>query len=90
MADNPKDTDADTPRDDETKDEAEEQKQTDSTPGEAHREGEFRELNDRLGEVLGKLDSLLKLVADGKVREPAPEPETERPPLKTLDEIDFD
>lgn len=84
------DTNDDDEKDDETRDEAKEQAATDSTPGEAHREGEFRELNDRLGEVLGKLDSLLKLVTDGKVRESAPAAEPERPPLRTLDEIDFD
>lgn len=78
---------------DETPDEAVQAAETGETPDEAHREGEFRDLSDKLDTVLARLDAITGFLTKKTVEEPpAPDADgdADEGRLKTLDEIDFD
>lgn len=80
-------------RDTETEDEAKEAAATGETPDEAHRAGEFDDLNAKLSEVIAKLDALSALITESRVKEPATDDkpsvdDSER--LVSLDDIDFE
>lgn len=49
-------------RDDETPDEREEAVETDATPEEAHREGEFDDIRDRIESIAARADEILDAV----------------------------
>lgn len=53
---------ADETRDDETPDEREEAAETDATPEEAHREGEFDDIRDRIESIAARADEILDAV----------------------------
>lgn len=53
---------ADDTRGDETPDEREEAAETDATPEEAHREGEFDDIRDRIESIAARADEILAAV----------------------------
>lgn len=53
---------ADDTRDDETPDEREEAAETGATPEEAHREGEFDDIRDRIESIAARADEILDAV----------------------------
>ena len=53
---------ADETRDDETPDEREETAETGATPEEAHREGEFDDIRDRIESIAARADEILDAV----------------------------
>lgn len=87
------DEDDDASRDDETPREEVEAAQTGETPGEAHREGEFRDLADKLDTVLARLDAITGFLTKRTVEEPVDDADDDaddaEPRLRSLDEIQF-
>lgn len=62
---------ADSTRDDETRDEREEAQETDATPDEEHRIGEFNELRDLMQSIRDEIAGLRSSIADMMTTKPA-------------------
>lgn len=80
-------------KDDETPQEEAEAKDTGESPEEAHRAGEFDDVNRKLDDVLSRLDALSSLLVDSRVEDAAEvhdDGDGDDEKLVDLDDIDFE